>query len=85
VTFVLTVTDKMFITIFELILLSCVLAILTWFTISLITLQFKYSGSPYKTEMHKNKANYIRLIFILWSVAFMCKIVVGAVADKAFT
>lgn len=69
---------------FELTLLFCIIITVVWFLISIIALYIKYSGCPYKSEFHGKKLKHIGIIFLIWTVSFILKIIIAGIATKAF-
>ncbi|CDW80512.1 protein kinase [Stylonychia lemnae] len=59
---------------FEIVFLSSWSVLIVWFLIGIFVVYIKSSGSPYKSELHRQNLKYVGFIFILWTVAFSLKI-----------
>jgi hypothetical protein len=44
----------------------------------------KYAGSPYKSIELQKKTNHIGVIFIIWTVAFVLKILIATAGNRLF-
>jgi len=53
-----------------------------WFIIHGVILYCKNSGRPYKNSDLQKKTNHIGLIFLIWTGAFVLKILIGKVYLK---
>eukprot|EP00347_Sterkiella_histriomuscorum_P012447 403368538 len=73
-----TVIDDFYEKFFTVYYISWIVLIL-WFLISLFVLYLRQSGSPYKSEQSKSNLRYVTLVFLLWTGAFILKVVVAIV------
>ena len=46
-----------------------------WFIISILVIYCRQSGQPFKSTLEYENSKYISIIFILWTIAFIAKIV----------
>lgn len=60
---------------FGLVLVSTFAAVVFWFTVSILVVYIKQSGLPYKSEQVMKDIRYIAIIFGLWTISFIVKIV----------
>jgi hypothetical protein len=57
-------------------------AVTVWFTISLFVVYVKQSGLPYRSPQEYTKLRYIGIIFALWTISFIIKIIIYSVAQS---
>jgi heme/copper-type cytochrome/quinol oxidase subunit 2 len=69
---------------FEIGLLVCIITILVWFFISCTVVYCKYAGSPYKNPDFRKKNNQIAIVFLLWAISFIGKIIVSFFGTKIY-
>lgn len=55
--------------------------LILWFLIATFIIYCINSGTPYKSEKHRENLKYIAMIFFLWSVAFTVKIIYAALTE----
>jgi hypothetical protein len=67
---------------FGIVLRSTFGTVTLWFTISLFILYIKQSGLPYKSVDAQKKLKYIAIIFALWTVSFLIKILIYSLASS---
>ena len=60
--------DKMFVATFG--------AVSFWFILSIVVIYCRQSGQPFKSTQEYENTKYIAIIFILWTIAFLVKIVI---------
>jgi uncharacterized membrane protein len=61
---------------FNIILISTMSLVTAWFTISLFVMYIRLSGTPYKSNQAGENTRYLTIIFVVWTVAFIIKIIV---------
>lgn len=65
-------------------LIICLSVILISFLVSIAILYCKFSGSPYKSKDHHKKLRYFGMIFGIWTVSFVLKIVLTVIGSNIF-
>ena len=59
---------------FEIIFLTSWSVLIFWFLIGIFVIYIKNSGSPFKSDQHRQNLKYVSIIFVVWTIAFSLKI-----------
>jgi heme/copper-type cytochrome/quinol oxidase subunit 2 len=47
-----------------------------WFVVSILVIYCRLSGKPFKSKQEYDNTKYISIIFMLWTAAFLVKIII---------
>ena len=65
------------------VLVSTFATVMVWFTVSILVVYVRQSGLPYKSEQVMKDTRYIAIIFALWTLSYIVKIVLYSVVSSS--
>lgn len=65
------------------VLVSTFATVIVWFTVSILVVYIRQSGLPYKSEQVMKDIRYIAIIFGLWTLSYIVKIVLYSVVTSS--
>jgi hypothetical protein len=82
---VLALSEDDYLEDFGIVLRTTLGTVAVWFSVSIFVVYIKQSGLPFKTEQMMKNTRYISIIFILWTVSFVVKLIIYSVATGAMS